>query len=107
MPLKSCNFTVRVAGENPHRRGSNNWCAGQIVEAMEGCHIRSIISALSSFEENRTVGVADPARWLTHFSGLATAKASKSISPWVEIIFEDNLVTSKESYRKLVKKECA
>ncbi|GAB3309194.1 hypothetical protein [Haliea atlantica] len=107
MPLKDVDFTVRVIGENPHRKGTDNWRAGQIVEAMEGCHVSSILSALRSFEENRIVGVADPARWLSHFAGLESASASKKIEPWIEVLHGKQPVQSRASYRELVKKECS
>ena len=106
MPLKESDFTVRIIRENPHRKGSDNWRAGQIIEAMEGCHTKSILSALSSFEENRVVGVADPARWLSHFAGLESANASKKIEPWIEVIHGGQPVQSRSSYRELIKREC-
>lgn len=102
MPLKDAKFTVRILSENPHRKGTDNWRAGRIIEAMEGCEVPSIIDALTLFEENRIVGVADPARWLAHFAGLENSPA-KAIEPWIEIIYRGNVVNSTTQYRHLVK----
>jgi len=101
MPLKESEFTVRVLSENPHKTGTDNWRAGRIIEAMEGCDVRSIVAALTLFEENRTVGVADPARWLTHFAGLEKSDA-KAIEPWIEIVYRGGIVDSTAEYRDLI-----
>ncbi len=106
MPLIDVNFTIRVIGDNPHRRGSDTWRAGQIVEAMEGCHIRTIIMALESFEQNRKIGVADPARWITHFAGLESIGSGKRYPPWIEILHKKEIVRTTANYRKIVRLEC-
>jgi hypothetical protein len=95
MSLKECKFTVRVIGENPHERGSDAWRAGQIIEAMEGCSISSIIEALTVFEDNRISGIGDPARWLSTFAGF-----DKKIEPWLEILLDQQVITSEPVYRK-------
>ncbi len=97
MALKDAEFTIRVIGANPHERGSDTWRAGHIVEAMEGCSIRSIIEALTMFEDNRLSGVGDPARWLSTFAGL-----DHKIDPWIEILYKGQVVTSEEDYRNQV-----
>ena len=97
MALKDADFTIRVIGTNPHEQGSDTWRAGHIVEAMEGCSIRSIIEALTMFEDNRLSGIGDPARWLSTFAGL-----DRKIEPWIEILYRDQVVSSEEDYRKHV-----
>jgi len=94
MALKDATFTLRIIAENPHERGSDTWRAGHIVEAMEGCSIRSIIEALTMFEDNRLSGIGDPARWLSTFAGL-----DQKIEPWIEIILNGQVVTSEEAYQ--------
>jgi len=95
MALKETKFTVRIIAANPHERGSDAWRAGHIVEAMEGCSIRSIIEALTMFEDNRLSGIGDPARWLSTFAGL-----DKKIDPWIEILHSGQPVDSESAYRK-------
>jgi len=95
MTLKDCNFTVRLVGANPHEQGSDAWRAGRIIEAMEGCSIRSIIEALTVFEDNRVSGIGDPARWLSTFAGL-----DRKIEPWIEIRHDGRPVTSESAYRQ-------
>jgi len=97
MALKESKFTVRLIGENPHEQGSDAWRAGHIVEAMEGCSVRSIIEALTMFEDNRISGVGDPARWLSTFAGL-----DNKIDPWIEILFQKKVVNSEAAYREQV-----
>ena len=97
MALKEAELTIRVIGENPHEKGSDAWRAGHIVEAMEGCSIRSIIEALTMFEDNRLSGVGDPARWVSTFAGL-----DKKIDPWIEILYNGETVNSEEDYRNHV-----
>ena len=97
MALKEAELTIRVIGANPHEKGSDAWRAGHIVEAMEGCSIRSIIEALTMFEDNRLSGVGDPARWISTFAGL-----DEKIDPWIEILHEGRVVRSEEEYRERV-----
>ncbi len=97
MTLKESKFTVRLIGENPHERGSDAWRAGRIIEAMEGCSVRSIIEALTMFEDNRLSGIGDPARWLSTFAGL-----DNKIEPWIEILHDGKVVNSEAAYRKQV-----
>lgn len=95
MSLKECKFTVRVTGDNTFEQGSDAWRAGQIVQAMEGCSIRSIIEALTMFEDNRLSGVGDPARWLSTFAGF-----DNKVEPWIEILLDQQVVTSEPAYRE-------
>lgn len=107
MALMDVNFTIRVITNNPHRKGTDTWRAGQIVEAMEGCHIKSIIIALEAFEQNRKVGVVDPARWISHFAGLENKNSGKYATPWVEILHKKEVVRNTASYRELIRSECS
>ena len=95
MALRVAKFTVRIVGTNPHERGSDAWRAGHIVEAMEGCSVRSIIEALTMFENNRLSGIGDPARWLSTFAGL-----DNKIDPWIQILHDGHVVASELVYRK-------
>ena len=101
MAFKETDFTIRIIAKNPHRKGSDNWRAGLIIEAMEGCNVLSIVKALYLMEENRTVGVGDPARWLTHFAGLESGPRERD--GWIEILYKGNKVDSTSQYRKLLK----
>lgn len=102
--MKEADFTVRVIRPNPHREKTQTWRAGQIVTGMEGCSIQSIVRALTAFEEEtREVGLADPARWLTHFAGLESAESGKKMEPWIEIIHESHVLRSVASFRELLK----
>jgi hypothetical protein len=82
-------------GPKPLEHGSDAWRAGHIIEAMEGCSIRSIIEALTMFEDNRLSGIGDPARWLSTFAGL-----DKKIDPWIEILLNGQVLDSDMAYRK-------
>jgi hypothetical protein len=102
--MKAADFTNRVTRTNPHREKTQTWRAGQIVTGMEGCSIQNIIKALTAFEEEtRDVGIADPARWLTHFAGLESAESGKKMEPWIEIIHQNQAVQSVASFRELLK----
>jgi hypothetical protein len=106
VPIKKSEFTVRVIGDNPHQPGTDIWRAGMIVQAFEGCSVCSLITALTEFESNRTAGVEDPARWVTHFAGLESSSSGKNLEPWIEILHGDTAVSSTASYRELVKELC-
>ena len=97
MALKEAEFTIRIIDTNPHEKASDAWRAGHIAEAMEGCSVRSIIEALTMFEDNRLSGVGDPARWLSTFAGL-----DRKIEPWIEILHNGQVVESEEEYRERV-----
>lgn len=101
MPFKETNFTIRLLAQNPHRKGSDNWRAGQIIEAMEGCTVTSIVKVLRLMEENRKVGVGDPARWLTHFAGLESG--SREMEGWIEILYKGKRIESTSQYRAILK----
>jgi hypothetical protein len=101
MPIEQADFTVRITSENSHRKGSDIWRAGQIVQAMEGCDVYSIIAALMLFESNRTASVDDPASWLTHFAGIESAGSSKNMQPWIVILHAGTPVLSTTCYRAL------
>jgi hypothetical protein len=100
MTLRENRFTVRIIGVNPHEKGSDAWRAGHIIEAMEGCSVRSIIEALTMFEDNRLSGIGDPARWLTTFSGM-----DNKIDPWIEILHNGQLISSEQAYRQQLAKD--
>lgn len=106
MPIENSEFTVRVIGENPHRPGTDIWRAGLIVQAFEGYSVCSLITALKEFESNRTAGVEDPARWLTHFAGLESSSSGKNLEPWIEVVHGGKAISSTASYRDLVKELC-
>jgi hypothetical protein len=102
----TANFSVRILRANPHREQTTTWKAGQLVVAMEGCDIRSIVRALTALEKDTTkAGVGDPARWLTHFAGLESVGSGKNMDPWIEIIHDGEVIKSKESYRVLLGKQ--
>ncbi len=101
MAFKDFDFTIHLISDNPHRKGTDNWRAGQIIEAMEGCYVPSIVKALRTFEENRTVGVADPAGWLNHFAGFGSGP--RDIKPWIEIIYKGKKLETTSEYRALLK----
>ncbi len=103
MRVKTANFTVRVLKENPHRKQSIRWKAGQLVVAMEGCEVGSIVLALAALErDTTTVGIGDPARWLTHFAGLESAESGKKVHPWIAIFHDGEVIQSKERFRLLL-----
>lgn len=62
---------------------------------MEWCSIRSIIEALTMFEDNRLSGIGGPARWLSTFAGF-----DNKIDPWIELLHNGQVVTSEAAYRK-------
>lgn len=102
--MKPPTFTIRVIGENPHRRDTTAWRAGRLVEAMEGCAVPSIIQALTALENETTPkGIGDPARWLTHFAGLESIESGKNITPWIEIIHAGERIGSLATYRELLR----
>jgi hypothetical protein len=105
MPIEPAEFTIRVIGPYSPKERSDNWRAALIVRAMEGCAVDSIIKALRTFEENRTVKVGDPSRWLSHFAGLEIESSGKAIPPWIEITFKNRRVLQRTRFRDLIKKE--
>lgn len=102
--MKRAHSTVQITNPNPHRRGTQIWRAGQIVTGMEGCRLESIINALTAMEEDtRDVGVADPARWLSHFAGLESRESGKEVEPWIEILHGHRVVQSTAEFRELLR----
>ncbi len=100
----AADFTIRVVGANPHRAQSQSWRAGQIVAAMEGCRVESIICALNAYERDDTPkGVGDPARWLSHFAGLESEESNKATTPWIEIVHLGAVLRSLPTYRELLR----
>jgi hypothetical protein len=100
----AADFTIRVTGPNPFREDSQSWRAGQIVAAMSGCRVESIVCALTAYERDDTPkGVGDPARWLSHFAGLESESSGKALSPWIEIVHVGEVVRSLSSYRELLR----
>jgi hypothetical protein len=86
--MKYADFSIRVISDNPHARGSDRWRAGQIVAAMEGCSVDSIICALYAFErDTRDIGVVDPKRWIILFAGFVDGTAA-----WIDIIRSGNKI---------------
>jgi hypothetical protein len=102
--MYTASFTVRVLGANPHKVGTITWRVGQVVTAMAGCAVSSIVSALAALERDTTPkGVADPARWLSHFAGLESDESGKGLVPWIEILHNAEPVKSVASYRELLR----
>jgi len=101
--MKRADFTIRVINNNPHKVNSMRWRAGQVVIALEGCRIDNIIRALTALEaDTGDSGVGDPARWLTHFSGLESEESGKKIIPWTEIIHNGECILNKTRFRTLL-----
>ena len=97
-------FTIHVVAPNPFREGTISWRAGQIVIALEGCAVLSIVDALTAFTRDATPkGTGDPPRWLTHFAGLESDESGKALSPWIEIVHEGRSVKSTASFRELLR----
>jgi hypothetical protein len=97
------DFTIRVIGSNPHRVATQSWRAGQIVAAMAGCRVESIVCALRAYERDNTPkGIGDPARWLSHFAGLESDDSGKGTAAWIEIVHAGEAVKSL-SYRELLR----
>ena len=92
---------MQILSSNPHNRGTDIWRAGQIVDAMEGCSVHSIVKALRLFEQNREVGEGDPARWLLHFAGLESG--SREMEGWIEILYQGKKINSTSQFRSLLK----
>lgn len=103
MPIKEAEFTIKIIGDYSYRRGTDTWRAARIVEAMEGCPIPKIIEALTAMEACRTVGVADPARWITHFAGLESEQSGKASTGWIDIVNVGVRVLSTADYRSVLK----
>jgi hypothetical protein len=102
--MQSANFSIRVLESNSHHEGSITWRAGRLVAAMEGCDVHAIIAALASLERDTTPkGIADPARWLSHFAGLESPDSGKALQPWIEIVHAGQVVKSSAAFRELVK----
>lgn len=102
--MSTASFTVRVLSANPHKVGTITWRVGQVVVAMAGCAVPSIVSALAALERDTTPkGVSDPARWLSHFAGLESDESGKGMTPWIEILNDAQAVTSVASYRELLR----
>ena len=103
--MLAAKFTIRVLDENPHRRGSITWRAGQLVAAMEGCSVPSIVSALTALEHDTTPkGMGAPERWLTHFAGLESIESGKRIEPWIEIVHDGQVLRSTAEFRNLFRR---
>lgn len=104
--MNEANFTIRVIGRNPHREGTNTWRAGELVTAMAGCDVRSIVAALEALERDTTdKGIRNPARWLTHFAGLESQMSGKQRAPWIEIVHDGTKVSSTARYGELLGRE--
>ena len=104
--MKTAGFTIRVVAQNPHREGTMAWRAGQLVTAMEGCNVPSIVEALTALERDAgPAGVGDPPRWLTHFAGLESEESGKHIKAWIEVIHGGEPVRSVAAFRELLR-EC-
>jgi hypothetical protein len=102
--MEEASFTVRIVRPNPHRAGTITWRAGELVTAMAGCDVRSIVSALEALERDTTrAGVGNPARWLSHFAGLESRGSGKQIEPWLEFRHDGQRVTSVARYRALLR----
>jgi len=100
----AADFTIRVSGPNPFSEQTQRWRAGQIVAAMSGCRVESIICALTAYERDDTPkGVGNPSRWLAHFAGLESETSGKALAPWIEIVHAGEVVTSLPSYRELLR----
>jgi hypothetical protein len=101
--LKEANFTIRVTRRNPHREGTITWRVGELVTAMAGCDIHSILAAIEALERDTTEkGVGNPARWLTHFAGLESQSSGKHMEPWIEIAIDGMKVPSTAHFRQLL-----
>ena len=102
--MTRATFTIRVVGANPFEEGTLSWRAGQIAAAMEGCCVRSIVTALDAFTRDVTPqGKGDPARWLTQFAGLESEGSGKALRAWIEIWHEGKSVSSTASFRELLR----
>jgi len=101
--MKEAEFTVHVLSQNPHKKKSMRWRAGQVISALEGCRIDNIILALRALESDTgDAGVGDPARWLTHFAGLESEESGKYMKPWIEIVYKGDRILSREEFRSLL-----
>jgi hypothetical protein len=71
---------------------------------MAGCAVPSIVSALAALERDTTPkGVADPARWLSHFAGLESDESGKALAPWIEILHNAEPVKAVAIFRELLR----
>lgn len=103
--LPTTKLTVEVVAENPHRPGSISWRAGQLVAAMSGSQVTSIIEALTALERDTTPrGVANPARWLSQFAGFESVASGKRIVPWIRIVNNGVIVTTSSEFYSLLQR---
>lgn len=101
--MKEASFTIRVIRRNPHREGTITWRVGELVTAMAGCDVRTIVAALEALERDTTEkGIGNPARWLTHFAGLESQMSGKQMAPWIEISHNGKEVSSVARFRALL-----
>ena len=104
--MKESTFSIRVIAPFEFKRGSITSKAASIVKAMEGCPMTDIVAALRSLDHANSPGSPpNPPRWITQLAGLESEASGKALEPWIQIVGNGQVISDKQRFRELLKRQ--